>query len=184
MRVLGLALVRVLALALLVTPLGTSLAGSLGGPLGGPLAGSLRAQTISLPLHGHWCGLGHGGQTDSMGGGAQPLPPTDALDNACMHHDICTGQFGRLDCGCDIGFMQHLRGQAWPNPGLQAKARAVYDTIAIMPCRDPRGMMIKANMVTRDWAGGVLSGRETPWDILRRLGYLNGQGWERGGWRP
>ena len=35
-----------------------------------------------LPLYGNWCGPGH----PAYG----PLPPVDAYDAACMHHDYCS----------------------------------------------------------------------------------------------
>ncbi len=145
------------------------------------LATPLAAQ--SLPVHGNWCGIGHsGGQFGATSPATSPLLPTDPLDAACMHHDICAGQRGRFDCGCDISFMQELRATPWPNPGFQAKARAIYDSIAMLPCTNPQGQAIKAEMFMNDWLSGVFSGRESPWEMLRRLGYLGHDGVEQG-WR-
>ncbi|HGG05740.1 MAG TPA: hypothetical protein ENK28_09805 [Aliiroseovarius sp.] len=127
------------------------------------LATPLMAQ--SIPVHGNWCGIGHSG-------GPFAAPPTDPLDAACMRHDICTGQQGRFSCGCDIGFMQELRNTPWPNPGIQAKARAIYDSIAVIPCRNPDGQAVKMDMFMGDWSREVLSGREAPWEVLRRWGLL------------
>ena len=48
----------------------------------------------SLVFHGNYCGPG------SRGPG---LPPVDALDAACMHHDACSPPVGRglPSCGCN-----------------------------------------------------------------------------------
>ncbi len=45
-------------------------------------------------FHGNYCGPG------SRGAG---LPPVDALDEACMHHDACSPPFGKglPSCGCN-----------------------------------------------------------------------------------
>ncbi len=137
------------------------------------LAAPLQAQ--SVPVHGNWCGLGHSGSVFSQ-------PPLDPLDDACMRHDICVSQTGYLSCGCDIGFMQELRATQWPNPGYQAKARAIYDSIAMIPCADPSGMAVKTEMFMSDWARGVLSGHEAPWEVMRRLGYLGTEGFGNSLW--
>ncbi|MCP5039062.1 MAG: hypothetical protein GY945_15825 [Rhodobacteraceae bacterium] len=137
------------------------------------LASPLAAQ--SVPMHGNWCGLGHSGSVYA-------LPPTDALDAACMRHDICIGQRGRFSCGCDVSLMQELRATPWPNPGYQAKARAIYDTIAVTPCSDPSGMAVKTEMFMSDWARGVLSGQEAPWEVLRRMGLLGADGVNNSWW--
>ncbi len=127
----------------------------------------------SIPVHGNYCGIGHSG-------GPNALPPTDQLDAACARHDACVGYQGRFSCGCDIGFMQELRATRWANPGLQVKARAVYDSIGVLPCSDPNGMAFKSEMVMSDWSRGVLSGTEAPWEILRRWGYLGRDGMQDG----
>jgi hypothetical protein len=130
-----------------------------------PLAAS--AQTIgslSLPVHGNWCGLGHGAIQ-------WPRPPLDQLDESCMRHDICTMQRGRFDCTCDLMFMQDLRRQNLPG-GLGEKARAVHDAIAMMPCTDPTGQALKQEILTTDWLNAVLSGREAPWELFLRWGRL------------
>lgn len=126
------------------------------------------AQGPSLPVHGNWCGPFHG---------AGPI--LDALDEACMRHDFCTMQAGRLDCGCDLAFMDELRTRPWPNPWLGEKARAVYEAIALTPCNDPEGHRAKLNMAASDWAVAVAGGQEPPWAFLDRLGALMAEGLAR-----
>lgn len=128
-----------------------------------------QAQEPAFPLHGNWCGIGHGG-------GPWALQPIDPLDAACMRHDICTEQLGRFDCGCDIAFMQELRSQYWPNPEIADKARAIHDAIAMMPCSSPQGMAYKAACLASDLATDMMSGREMPMDILRRWGLVGATG--------
>ncbi len=45
-------------------------------------------------FHGNYCGPGSRGEG---------LPPIDALDEACMHHDACSPPFGKglPSCGCN-----------------------------------------------------------------------------------
>ncbi|MGT2489355.1 hypothetical protein ACU4GA_32515 [Methylobacterium oryzae CBMB20] len=43
-------------------------------------------------FHGNYCGKGQRGEG---------LPPTDALDAACMRHDACYVAAGYRSCGCD-----------------------------------------------------------------------------------
>ncbi len=128
---------------------------------------------LSFPVHGNYCGLGHGANRFGW------PPPLDPLDYACLQHDLCSTQAGQFNCGCDILFMQDLRGQRWPHPAIQSKARAIYDAMAVMPCTDPAGQAVKAEMLTRDWMADVTSGREPPWEIFLRWGYLGLHGFER-----
>jgi len=123
--------------------------------------------TLAIPVHGNWCGPGQSGN-----GSTWSAPPTDALDAACLRHDICTARAGYGDCGCDIALMTELRATPWPNPGLQSKARAVYDAIAVSPCRSPGGQAVKMRMGYEDWRRDVASGRAAPLDFLRRWGWL------------
>lgn len=144
----------------LLSSLVFALAAALSAPAG--------AQGLALPVHGNWCGPNHGAG-----------PALDLLDAACLRHDICTVQAGRFDCGCDLAFMQELRGQPWPNPLLATKARAVYEAIAMTPCNGPGGQSAKVNMAASDWARDVAAGREAPWAILDRLGALAAEGFAR-----
>jgi hypothetical protein len=123
------------------------------------------AQGLALPVHGNWCGPNHG---------AGPI--LDALDDACFRHDFCAVQNGPFDCGCDLAFMSELRTRPWPSSAMAAKARAVYEAIALTPCRDPALQREKMSRAATDWAFGVASGREPPWAILDRLGALMAEG--------
>ncbi len=136
--------------------------------LAGPAAGQ------SIPVHGNWCGPGYSGANAPY-----PAPPTDALDAACMRHDLCKGARGPFDCGCDIGFMREVRATPWPNPGLASKARALYEAIGLTPCASPQGQAVKMGLVAGDWADGVATGREAPWEILNRLSRLGAYGLSR-----
>ena len=142
--------------------------------LGAPVAAMAQnLGGLSFPVHGNYCGPGHGAN-----GFGWPAP-VDPLDYICLQHDLCTGPSGQLSCGCDIRFMQSLRATPWPNPGYKSKARAIYDAMAMMPCTDPAGQAVKMEMAMRDWADGVASGREPPWEIFLRWGYLGLHGFER-----
>ncbi|GGD33052.1 hypothetical protein [Sinisalibacter lacisalsi] len=123
------------------------------------------AQGMAFPVHGNWCGPNHGAG-----------PALDLLDAACQRHDLCIAQTGLLDCGCDLVFMDELRNRPWPNPVMAAKARAVYEVIAMAPCRDPDGHRYKMSLAAADWARDVSLGIEPPWAILDRLGALFAQG--------
>ncbi len=139
----------------------------LGAPVG--------AQT--LPVHGNWCGIGYSGANLPY-----PAPPTDALDAACMRHDICTAYRGRFDCGCDLAFMGELRTTPWPNPGLGEKARATHEAIAMIPCTSPDGYALKMRLVANDWASDMATGRQPPWQILNRLSHLAGTAMRASPW--
>ena len=139
-----------------------------------PLAA--HAKGPAFPLHGHWCGLG-------QSGGPLAAAPIDPLDAACMRHDICTAQRGRLDCGCDIGFMRELRDTRWPNPGIADKARAIHDSIAVMPCSSPAGMAWKAACLSGDLARDTVTGREMPMDVLRRWARVGTTGLSNSYWQ-
>ena len=46
----------------------------------------------TLLIHGNYCGPGN----------RSPRPPIDALDLACMHHDICSPPRGEIPtCACN-----------------------------------------------------------------------------------
>lgn len=85
----------------------------------------------ALLFHGNYCGPGN----------RAPLPPVDALDRACMHHDACSpdaGSGGLPTCGCN----RRLRAEALalarsprqPDE-LRATARSVADGATLLPCR-------------------------------------------------
>ena len=129
----------------------------------------------AFPLHGNWCGIGHSG-------GPFAAAPVDPLDAACMRHDICKADRGQLDCGCDLGFMDELRAQRWPDPVLADKAHAIYESIAVMPCSSPMGMAYKAACLASDVTRGAVTGREMPTEILRRWAKVGSTGLSRAHW--
>lgn len=124
---------------------------------------------FDLVVHGNWCGPG-----------ARSGPVTDALDAACREHDLCARREGWFDCGCDLAFMDQLRRQSWPSQGLYEKARAVYEAIAMVPCRGIEGQMTKLDWVNSDWRGALASGRDVRGDRARRFFRLIGDGLSTG----
>lgn len=121
----------------------------------------------SMPMHGNWCGPNHP---------SNPLeasyPPIDPLDEACRQHDVCIAAKGTGDCGCDIAFMNTLKRMPYPTPGLEEKARALYDAIGLTPCSNPFGMAYKQRCVWGDLAADTVTGRRTPWQMPLRFGKL------------
>ncbi len=120
---------------------------------------------FDLIVHGNWCGPG-----------ARSGPAIDSLDAACMEHDLCARREGWMDCGCDLAFMDTLRRQSWPSKALYEKGRAVYETIALVPCRGIKGQKTKLNWVNNDWRGALASGREEPGARAERFFWLIGIG--------
>lgn len=141
---------------------------ALAGPVTAP--GPAAAQ-FALPVHGNWCGPGHGAG-----------PALDPLDAACLRHDLCIrAAGGPFNCGCDLVFMDELRRFPWPNPLIRDRARGVYEAITMIPCSDPAGQATKMDWAARDWLGAVLSGREAPSASLSRFFALMREGLARGG---
>ncbi len=133
-------------------------------PLPGAIAPALAqsAYPVSLPVYGNWCG------PDYPANPARAAPPVDALDAACMRHDMCTAARGSFDCGCDLGLLNELRATRWPNPLIGRNARAIYDAIALTPCNSPGGMAAKQSMFAADLFGDMATGRGTPMDVVDR----------------
>ncbi len=120
------------------------------------------AMAQSVPVYGNWCGLNYPSNPALAG------PPVNALDAACMRHDICTANRGRFNCGCDLAFMNELRTTRWQNPTLQSLARGVYDGIAVIPCTDPFGTAQKQSLFMQDAMTDVFNGGAAPVDIMDR----------------
>lgn len=117
---------------------------------------------IYAPIYGNWCGPNHPVNMSRAG------PPVDPLDAACMRHDYCVAAQGEYNCGCDISFLQELRGTRWQNPMIQRNARAIYDVIALVPCDAPDGMTYKQTMFAIDLFYDVVSGNAMPMDVFDR----------------
>ncbi len=141
---------------------------ALMAPLATPASGQ-----IALPIHGNWCGPGHGAG-----------PALDALDAACLRHDLCIRAAGAaFNCTCDLAFMDELRRYPWPNPVLHQRARGVFEAITMIPCSDPQGQATKMDWAARDWIAAVLSGREPPTASFSRFIGLMSEGLSRGSLR-
>jgi hypothetical protein len=120
----------------------------------------------SVAVYGNWCGPNYPANPALAG------PPVDALDAACMRHDICTANRGRFDCGCDLALMNELRTTRWQNPGIQSAARGIYDAIAVTPCTDPFGTAQKQSLFMQDAMTDVFNGGAAPVDIMSRWRWL------------
>lgn len=93
------------------------------------------ADKVSIPLHGKWCGPGHGLST---------LPRSasciDKLDCACKQHDICYTEHGFGTCKCDMDVVNSLKGSwAW-------KSLIVSAYFKVSPCRGPIGLGAQCKM--------------------------------------
>ncbi|MGU3360664.1 hypothetical protein ACLBWX_10045 [Methylobacterium sp. M6A4_1b] len=79
-------------------------------------------------IHGNYCGPGN----------RSPLPPIDALDVACMHHDICSPPRGQIaTCACNDRL--HTEAEAVSEDPAQPRslrdtAGFVADTALVLPC--------------------------------------------------
>ena len=72
-----------------------------------------------LLIHGNYCGIGNRPNT----------PPTDALDEACMHHDACTTEGKLPNCACN----NRLKSEAMRiarDPATPAKIQVLAATMA------------------------------------------------------
>ncbi|MGU3282499.1 phospholipase A2 family protein [Methylobacterium mesophilicum] len=82
-------------------------------------------------FHGNYCGKGQRGEG---------LPPTDALDAACMRHDACYDNAGHHSCACDATLKREASVVAdATNASLEVRRRAlsVVEATAAMDCRAP-----------------------------------------------
>ena len=82
-------------------------------------------------FHGNYCGKGQRGEG---------LPPTDALDAACMRHDACYDTAGYRSCACDAVLAREATAVAdGSNASLEVRRRAlsVVEATAAMDCRAP-----------------------------------------------
>lgn len=96
---------------------------------GGPGTGAeLSIARNAGVFHGNYCGPGDNGPG---------LPPTDALDLACMHHDACTPEGGIPSCACNARFARETRAvvnSSRQPDDLRALAGLVEAAIPVIPC--------------------------------------------------
>lgn len=84
-----------------------------------------------MGVYGNWCGPDHPKDV-----AANPSP-IDALDAACMRHDLCYTERGFLSCECDAAFTQELYSEMAKKTytGFElATARATHAHFAASPC--------------------------------------------------
>jgi hypothetical protein len=94
----------------------------------GDLANVLTGKEL---FHGNYCGAGQRGEG---------LPPTDALDAACMHHDACYDTAGYRSCACDQTLKREAAAAAeQPRVSLEVRRRAlsVVEAAGLMECKAP-----------------------------------------------
>ena len=81
-----------------------------------------------LLIHGNYCGIGNRPNT----------PPTDALDEACMHHDACTDEGKMPNCACNNRLkteaMRIAQDPRTP-PKIQTLAATMAASMAILICK-------------------------------------------------
>ncbi|ACS38606.1 MULTISPECIES: hypothetical protein [Methylorubrum] len=77
----------------------------------------------ALVFHGNYCGPG------SRGAG---LPPIDALDRACMHHDACSPPVGQglPTCSCNDQLAREAR-QVARTPRIDDELRTAAEFVAV-----------------------------------------------------
>lgn len=138
-----------------------------GGIFSAGFASAQGFPAVSIPIYGNWCGLDHPRTF------AGALAPIDALDRACMRHDYCAAARGDFDCGCDIGLMRELRATVWGDRKIAGHARAVYDGISIIPCKQPNGMAAKQSMFMADIMRDLTVGKMVPFEVMNRWQRLN-----------
>lgn len=83
----------------------------------------------TLLIHGNYCGPGN----------RSPRPPIDALDLACMHHDICSPPGGEIPtCACNDRLHREAEAvslDARQPQSLRETAGFVADTALALPCQ-------------------------------------------------
>ena len=104
-----------------------------GQPQAAPLPQGNLANVIAGKelFHGNYCGAGQRGEG---------LPPTDALDAACMHHDACYDTVGYRSCACDATLKREAAAVSErSNVSLQVRQRAlsVAEAADAMGCQAP-----------------------------------------------
>jgi hypothetical protein len=82
-------------------------------------------------FHGNYCGAGQRGEG---------LPPTDALDAACMRHDACYDAAGYASCACDRVLGREasiVADQPGVTSDVRGKALSVVEAAGLLDCRSP-----------------------------------------------
>ena len=80
------------------------------------------AEADGFPIHGHYCGPGHGGGE-----------PDDALDEACKRHDECYERRGYSDCECDAQLLDAIDELPSGGPPQASLIRSWFTDV--QPCQ-------------------------------------------------
>lgn len=83
---------------------------------------------IAIPIYGNWCGPGYGGGD-----------PTDAVDQACMVHDLCYDSDGYSACSCDAALVRALRDTSVPTLRGELTRLLILTYFSAGPCRADNG---------------------------------------------
>jgi len=102
-------------------------------------------QQLGLPIYGRWCGPGHGGRA------LNDPPPIDAVDEACMMHDLCYDNRGFFDCGCDRELILNMPGAILRTPTVlgQNAGTAVMNYFMQSPCSCRHRVCVRIPLVGR-----------------------------------
>eukprot|EP00742_Colponemidia_sp_Colp-10_P004609 GILJ01004919.1.p1 GENE.GILJ01004919.1~~GILJ01004919.1.p1 ORF type:complete len:238 (+),score=23.42 GILJ01004919.1:41-754(+) len=79
---------------------------------------------FNIPIHGKYCGPGHGD-------GTYTTPPIDEVDRLCLEHDRCYDARYQ-DCGCDAMFIKGL--EELKDPAMSFVASTMSLWFASSPC--------------------------------------------------
>lgn len=88
------------------------------------------SRKLSLPIHGIWCGPGHGGTLTSN------TPCIDQIDCKCKAHDQCWDKHTQSNCKCDDDLVSALEADVSP------VAVAIRDWFTVSPCVGPVSLTI------------------------------------------
>ncbi len=87
-------------------------------------------ERINIPLHGNWCGPGHGGSRKNM------IRAIDKLDRICRTHDLCYERYGFANCKCDVDMVKSIRRSNLKGSN-RAKAVVMAGALNKSPCFGP-----------------------------------------------
>ena len=134
----------------------------------GPKNSTQVAPEDGFPVHGNWCGPGHGG--------GQPI---DTVDQACMEHDKCYDREGYWDCGCDsrlLGDLSRAITSSRLSPEGRLAATAISAWFSAQPCVKwfgkipiPLGTGLTTRVIDQG-TGFVKKLGDGLWKVIRSIG--------------
>jgi hypothetical protein len=84
---------------------------------------------LELAVYGRYCGPDYGDPTGCTA-------PVDQVDAVCCRHDVCYGENGYFDCGCDCQLVEAMPSAIADTSSAQGKAAGTAAMIffANSPC--------------------------------------------------